>query len=297
MIFIRFRLTVWHIRIVITVPAEAACISGNIVKIAIFASLRRFRGSVVCGICLMYSRYRRIWNGSESWNGSAGRDMMLLNLRGDKMNVLVACEESQVVCKAFRQRGHNAFSCDIQDCSGGLPEYHIKSDVLPLLNGNCVFITCDGSEHYIKDSWDMIIAFPPCTYLSNAGNGSLMRGGKLNLERYNKGLAAKDFFLSIYNSDCNRICIENPVHNRIFDMPPFSQEIQPFYFGHPVSKKTRLWLKGLPVLWASDYVVCLDSWLPGSNKNCGKGVCSSNKSIDRSKTFPGIAEAMAAQWG
>lgn len=111
------------------------------------------------------------------------------------MNVLVACEESQAVCIEFRKKGHDAYSCDIQDCSGAFPEYHIKGDVLPLLNGDCDFTTCDGQKHYISGSWDMIIAFPPCTYLSNAGNGSLYKNGKLNVDRFNKGLAAKDFFL------------------------------------------------------------------------------------------------------
>ena len=140
------------------------------------------------------------------------------------MRILVACEESQEVCKAFRALGHEAYSCDIEPCSGGHPEWHLQVDALELL----------------KMKWDMILAFPPCTYLSNAGAKHLFRGGKLNEERYKKGIAAKEFFLSFLNADCPRIAVENPVSSRIFEMPPHTQEIQPWQFGHPVQKKTRL---------------------------------------------------------
>ena len=119
------------------------------------------------------------------------------------MKVLVACEESQRVCTAFRERGHEAYSCDIIDCSGGHPEWHIKQDVLPLLNGRCEFITCDGIRHYIDGKWDLIIAHPPCTYLSNAGACRLyQKRGQLNTERYKKGLEAKEFFMQFINADC-----------------------------------------------------------------------------------------------
>ena len=149
------------------------------------------------------------------------------------MRILVACEESQEVCKAFREKGHEAYSCDVQPCSGGHPEWHLQQDVIPLL----------------KEKWDMIIAFPPCTYLSNAGACRLYpKKGQLDEERYQKGLEAKEFFMSFYNADCPRIAIENPVSSRIFEMPPHSQEIQPYMFGHPYTKKTRLWLKGLSPL-------------------------------------------------
>lgn len=124
------------------------------------------------------------------------------------MNVLVACEESQAVCKAFRKRGHNAFSADIQDCSGGHPQWHIKGDVSPLLNPRYLalplgerygiqFMTCDGTIHTISGNWDLIIAHPPCTYLTNAGARWLWAGHKLNEERYQKGLEAKDFFFEV----------------------------------------------------------------------------------------------------
>lgn len=194
------------------------------------------------------------------------------------MKVLVACEESQEVCKAFRALGHEAYSCDIQDCSGGHPEWHIKGDALELL----------------KMRWDMIIAFPPCTYLSNAGAKHLFRGGVLNEERYQKGLVAKAFFLRFLDADCPKVAVENPIASRIFEMPPYTQEIQPWQFGHPVQKKTRLWLKGLPPLKPTEIVDykcgCHEAgtWFMKGGKERQK---------NRSKTFPGIARAMAEQWG
>lgn len=125
------------------------------------------------------------------------------------MKILVACEESQRVCNELRKLGHEAYSCDIIDCSGGHPEWHIKQDVLPLLNGNCRFKTADGTEHSISGKWDMLIAHPPCTYLSNAGACRLYpKKGQLNQKRYQKGLRAKEFFMKFYNADCEHICIE-----------------------------------------------------------------------------------------
>ena len=117
------------------------------------------------------------------------------------MNVLVACEESQRVCTAFREKGHNAFSCDIEQCSGGHPEWHIMQDVIPLLNGRCSFKTMDGIDHSIDGKWDLIIAHPPCTYLSNAGARWLYAGGELSKERYRKGIEGKKFFMSMLNAD------------------------------------------------------------------------------------------------
>ena len=154
------------------------------------------------------------------------------------MNILVACEESQRVCTEFRKRGHKAFSCDIIEPSGGHPEWHIQADVLPLLNGDCKFTTLDGKEHKQDGKWDMLIAFPPCTYLSNAGAARLYpKAGKLNKERYAKGLEAKDFFMRFYNADCYSICIENPIPTRIYNLPRYTQTIQPYEHGHPYSKK------------------------------------------------------------
>lgn len=213
------------------------------------------------------------------------------------MFVLIACEESQAVCIEFRKLGHIAFSCDIQKCSGGHPEWHIVGDVLPLLNGKCDFFTESGIEYSIFDRWDLIIAFPPCTFLSNAGNRVLYnKDGTLNHKRFLKGMAAREFFMKILAADCDKICVENPKHNSIYNIPPFSQQIQPYYFGHPCTKLTRLWLKNLPILMATDIVIPNDSYLPNSSSG-SPGCCKSNKSIDRSKTFPGVAAAMAAQWG
>ena len=219
------------------------------------------------------------------------------------MKVLVACEESQAVCKAFRERGHEAYSCDIIECSGGHPEWHIQDDVLSLINGHCSFMTCDGEWHNISEKWDLIIAHPPCTYLSNAGAARLYpQKGKLNMERYQKGLEAKEFFMHFYNADCSKIAIENPIPTRVFELPPYSQTIQPYEHGHPYSKKTCLWLKGLPKLTPTKQVEPICSWVSGGSKdnngnkrkNCGM---TFRDSKTKSKTFPGIAKAMAEQWG
>lgn len=206
------------------------------------------------------------------------------------MNVLVACEESQEVCKAFREKGHNAFSCDLQDCSGGHPEWHIKGDVTSLLNGFCGFYDCAGGYHLIASPWDMIIAFPPCTYLTKAGACNI----KKDPSRIYRGIEAKNFFMAFYNADCDKICIENPVPMKRFNLPPYSCIINPYDFGHPFSKMTCLWLKNLPVLFATsifnEYQTCSQSsWFNNYSRK--------NRSLRRSKTFPGVAKAMAEQWG
>lgn len=149
------------------------------------------------------------------------------------MNVLVACEESQEVCKAFRAKGHEAYSCDLQECSGSHPEWHIMGDALAVINGRCAFQTMDGARHEISGTWDLLIAHPPCTFLSNAGARWLYKGGKLNQERYQKGLAAKDFFMKFYNADCPRIAVENPIPSSVYEMPQYSQTVQPYEHGHP----------------------------------------------------------------
>ena len=210
------------------------------------------------------------------------------------MNVLVACEESQRVCTAFREKGHNAFSCDIEPCSGGHPEWHIMQDVIPLLNGKCSFKTMDGIEHSIDGKWDLIIAHPPCTYLSNAGARFLYPKGVLNEERLAKGMIAKDFFMHFYNADCDRIAIENPIPSKVYGLPPYTQTIQPWMFGHPVQKKTCLWLNGLPELQPTNVVEERQSTkIPGNWFNSG----GKERQKNRAKTFPGIAKAMAEQWG
>lgn len=218
------------------------------------------------------------------------------------MRILVACEESQAVTTELRLLGHEAFSCDIIDCSGGHPEWHIKQDCLPLLNGNCFFMTMNGLSHFISGRWDIIIAFPPCTYLSNAGARHLWKGGSLNNDRYQKGLEAKKFFMEIYNADCDRIAIENPTPSKIYDLPKYSQVIQPYHFGHPFTKRTLLWLKGLPFLEPTEIVAPERTWCPSgsysrTHDDRFRGVFTTDRFINRSKTFPGIAKAMAATWG
>ena len=218
------------------------------------------------------------------------------------MKVLIACEESQRVCCAFRALGHEAYSCDILEPSGAHPEWHIMQDVLPLLNGKCSFMTMDGQAHSIAGRWDMIIAFPPCTYLTNAGARHLYKGGQLNEKRYEKGLEAKQFFMKFYNADCPRIAIENPTPSRIYELPEKTQVIQPYMFGHPFTKRTQLWLKGLPLLKPMKIVEPERTWCPSgsySHKHDEKhkGLHTKDRARSRSKTFPGIAKAMAEQWG
>lgn len=154
------------------------------------------------------------------------------------MKILVACEESQAVCKELRRLGHEAFSCDIIPCSGGHPEWHIMQDVLPLLNGSCEFQTVDGTGHTVSGKWDMIVAFPPCTYMSNAGACRMFpRKGEIDPERFAKAMEAKAFFMAFYTADCERISIENPVPLRVVGLPEKTQSIQPYEFGHPYTKK------------------------------------------------------------
>lgn len=215
------------------------------------------------------------------------------------MNVLVACEESQTVCTAFRERGHRAFSCDLQDCSGGRPEWHIKGDCLPLLDGNCTFQTADTHTHTQAGQWDLIVAHPPCTYLSNAGACRLYpHKGQIDEARLRKGIQAKDFFMEFWYARCDKICIENPMPSGVFCLPKPSQIIQPWQFGHPYTKKTYLWLKGLPPLMATVIEVERKPFLPSGTgrKLRGETYGVAQTAKERSKTFPGIARAMAEQW-
>jgi hypothetical protein len=221
------------------------------------------------------------------------------------LNILVACEESQAVTKELRRLGHNAFSCDIMECSGSLPQFHVQGDALKLIDGGVKFQTLDGKFHTAPHKWDLIIAFPPCTYLSNAGACRLYpQKGVLNEERYKKGLEAKAFFMRFYNADCKHIAIENPISSRIYNMPPYSQEIQPYMFGHPYTKKTRLWLKNLPQLTPTNTVEPIAPYVPsGTGRKikskygaAKRGANNADSAKQRAKTFPGIAKAMAEQW-
>ena len=228
------------------------------------------------------------------------RDFRQLSIFGTapkgKMRVLVACEESQRVCIEFCRLGHEAYSCDIQECSGGHQEWHIQGDVLSLLNGKCTFQTMDGKTHSIDGKWDLIIAHPPCTYLSNAGARFLYPKGKLNDERLQKGLKAKEFFMQLWNADCPRIAVENPIPSKVYGLPEYTQTIQPYEFGHPYSKKTCLWLKGLSKLQPTEIVPEEErqsTKIAGNWFNKG----GKDRQKNRAKTFSGIAKAMAEQWG
>ena len=217
------------------------------------------------------------------------------------MKILVACEESQEVTKAFRSKGHEAFSCDIQSCSGGFPNWHIKDDALKLIKGDAFFLTCDGSTHYI-DKWDMIVAFPPCTYITNAGSVRMRVKGKIQPERYARMLEARDFFMAFYSADCPKIAIENPTPMKLAELPQYTQAIQPYEYGHPYSKRTCLWLKGLPNLVPTQIIDNHEPYVNGGCKDAHGNYrrFQGRKERDpkiRSKTFPGIAKAMADQWG
>ena len=246
------------------------------------------------------------------------------------MKVLIACEESQTVCKAFRAKGHEAYSCDIQECSGGHPEWHIQGDVLPLLNPDVVtrsdcqyygfyFKTQDGIGHKLKGKWDLIIAHPPCTYLTNAGTRQYsfkMNHPEKVYARIALREEAADFFMQFVNADCDRICIENPVGymNTKYRKP--DQTVQPYWFAKDENdeenyqlKRTCFWLKNLEPLPCNKNMkhpepmyICEGEkckgkkiyWCEGSRGNKG-GQAARAKA--RSKTFPAIAKAMADTWG
>lgn len=186
-----------------------------------------------------------------------------------KLNVLIACEESQTSCIAFRQLGHSAFSCDIKPCSGEHPEWHIQDDV----------------TKHLDEGWDLIIAHPPCTYMCQGSSIRMFPNGKLDEVRFQQAMRAKEFFMMFYNSDCPHIAIENPRPLKIVGLPWATQIIQPYMFGEPWSKETHLWLKDLPLLKPTNFI---------SDHRC----FTSTKwtAYERSKTFKGVAEAWAKQW-
>jgi len=207
------------------------------------------------------------------------------------MKILVACEESQAVTIELRKLGHEAYSCDIEPCSGGHPEWHTMQDVLPLLDGNCKFETVDGKCHDIDGKWDMIIAFPPCTHLCVSGARWFKEGVKPIELQYE----ARDFFMKFVEAECDRIAIENPVGKMSTYYRKPNQIINPFQFGHPEQKKTCLWLKGLPLLEETDNVYSYMMTLSVKERTRIYWL-GSGKSKERSKTFPGIAKAMAERW-
>lgn len=229
------------------------------------------------------------------------------------MKILVACEESQAVTIELRKLGHDAYSCDIIECSGGHPEWHIKDDVLRYINGKqAIFWTSDGVGHITPKRWDMIIAHPPCTHLAVSGARHFEKKRADGRQR-----EAIEFFCRFLEADCDKIAIENPVGiisgeyiqqhfpdlAEKYSLPRRpSQIVQPYEYGDPSRKSTCLWLKGLPILQPTNVVkpelieyTCSD----GKKVSFSKDYCHTkgNRGCARSKTYPGIAKAMAEQWG
>ena len=207
------------------------------------------------------------------------------------MKILIACEESQRITIEMRALGHECYSCDIDEPSGGHPEWHIRQDVTPLINGNCTFYTMDGVEHTINNEWDMIIAHPPCQFLTVSGNRwfNIEKYGDKARERLKHREEAYNFFMLFANAKCARICIENPIGymNTHYRKP--DQIIQPWQFGHGETKATCLWLKGLPLLTPTNIV-------EGREQRVFRMGPSKDRAKERSKTYPGIAKAIAEQW-
>lgn len=243
--------------------------------------------------------------GGVCYNDLWGIIPNLIKERLNVMRVLIACEESQRVCLAFRDRGHEAFSCDILPCSGGHPEWHIRGDALGVMNGNCCFRTSDGEVHVQYGAWDLLIAHPPCTYLCLSGQKHCNEKvyGEKALERQQLRDSAVQFFFKFVYASAVHIAIENPVGvmTRYYRKP--DQYIQPYWFGDPCIKRTGLWLKNLPILVPTD-IVEPEYVRSGTGKVWSKWFwdtsCISDReerSKVRSKTFPGIARAMAEQWG
>lgn len=224
------------------------------------------------------------------------------------MKVLVACEESQRVCAAFRERGHEAYSCDVQECSGGHPEWHIKGDALEAIRGGTI-TTCDGVHHDIG-KWDLLIAHPPCTYLSNVATRSFslrVTPPEKVVARWEQRAKAAVFFMRFVAANADRIAIENPVGfmNTAYRKP--DQTIHPYMFADSVddaenyvTKATCLWLVNLPPLKGNGLPKPDNSKifgvLPNGKARTWEDTYSRSASL-RSKTFPGIAQAMAEQWG
>jgi len=204
------------------------------------------------------------------------------------MKVLVACEESQAVTKEFRKLGHESYSCDVEPCSGGHPEWHLQQDVTELL----------------KEQWDMIIAFPPCTYLTVTGNRwfNIEKYGDKAIKRHEYRKDAINFFMMFANADCDKIAIENPVGVMSSEWRKPNQIVHPYMFGDAERKSTCLWLKNIPDLKPTNIVNPM-VYTYKSGKTDGMwhvetiNFPAKERSKARSKTFSGIAKAMADQWG
>lgn len=213
------------------------------------------------------------------------------------MKVLVACEESQRVCCAFRELEHEAYSCDIQEPSGGHPEWHILCDALRAIEGGEI-VTMDGKSHYIG-KWDLLIAHPPCTFLAASSAVRLFNSDHTikDKSRELKGWHAQRMFYQFLNADIEKIAVENPLPLRYFNLPPYTQMIDPYLFGDPWRKRTCFWLKNLPLLKPTNIVEPRGLWVVNNGRKSKYVLKSVYGSKNRSKTFPSIAKAMAEQWG
>ena len=220
------------------------------------------------------------------------------------MKVLIACEESQAVCKEFRARGHEAYSCDIIPCSGGHPQWHIQGDALHVMNGNTIFTTQDGTSHIIEGKWDLLIAHPPCTYLTVSGNRwfNVSRYGNKAIQRQKDRMDAIELFMAFVHAYCDRIAIENPIGCMSSTYRKPDQVVHPYWFGDAERKATCLWLKGLPPLTPTRMVTPVI--ITGKNGKTDSpwhlntlGLPEDERRRARSKTFPGLAKAIAEQWG
>lgn len=208
-----------------------------------------------------------------------------------KLRVLCACEESQTFCLAFRKLGCLAYSADLKMCSGGHPEWHVQGDVLRVLYAPVRFTTCDGKIHSIK-KWDLLLAFPPCTYLTICGAVHLFRKTYCNLERYRLLKDAVAFFRLFLDSSIPYKVIENPVPLKITKLPKPDTYIQPFWFGDPWIKKTCLWLTNLPPPFPTSFVYTSKHWIYTSKYRDSPA----HSQTARSKTFLGFATAASIQW-
>lgn len=215
------------------------------------------------------------------------------------MKVLIGCEESQTVCKAFRDRGHEAYSCDLQECSGGNPEWHFNMSIFDVINGGALTTQTGNIVHI--DKWDLGIMHPPCTYISKAGARWMFpKSGILCDDRLALAMKAKEFFMLCLNAPIERIAVENPQPLNIVGLPRATTYVQPYEHGHPYSKKTLLWLKNLPPIMPTMMVAEHKPYLPSNTGGKKRGQKHMYKTISQkesSKTFEGIARAMAEQWG
>lgn len=202
-----------------------------------------------------------------------------------KLKVLIACEESQVECVAFRSLGHIAYSCDIQPCRRSQhPEWHIQADVRPLLKGECSFKTMDGKWHRIK-KWDLVIAHPPCTYLCKVSSVWMVQNGVVNQERYQKMIEARGFFLECLDASADYVAVENPLPMARAQLPRPSFFADPSWYGFKYTKKTLYWVKNLPPL------------MPKYVNPTNKSFIRYSRGKFRSRTYVGLANAIANQWG